>query len=38
MRLIIKFNPLSDCKYDAIGKYDIQGFIYSLLKDTEFKN
>ncbi|MBQ6219536.1 MAG: CRISPR-associated endoribonuclease Cas6 [Methanosphaera sp.] len=36
MRLLIKFNPLCNEKYDNIGKYDIQGFIYSLLKDTEF--
>lgn len=37
MRLIIKFNLLKDCKYEEIGKHDIQGFylfiiIYSLLK------
>ena len=36
MRLLIKFNPLCNENYYNIGKYDIQGFIYSLLKDTEF--
>lgn len=36
MRLIIKFNPLCNENYFNIGKYDIQGFIYSLLKDSEF--
>jgi len=38
MRLLIKFNPLCNEDYYTIGKYDIQGFIYSLLKDTEFQN
>ena len=36
MRIIIKFNPLCNENYYNIGKNDIQGFIYSLLKDTEF--
>ncbi len=36
MRLVIKFNPLCNEDYFKIGKYDIQGFIYSLIKDTEF--
>ena len=36
MRLVIEFNPLCNENYFKIGKYDIQGFIYSLLKDTEF--
>lgn len=36
--MLIKFNPLKNCDYNSINKYDIQGFIYSLLKDTEFKN
>ncbi|MDE4078680.1 CRISPR-associated endoribonuclease Cas6 [Methanosphaera sp. Vir-13MRS] len=34
MRLILKFKPLMEFDYYAISKYDIQGFIYSLLKDT----
>ncbi|OED29883.1 CRISPR-associated endoribonuclease Cas6 [Methanosphaera sp. WGK6] len=38
MRLILKFNPLKNSNYYEIGKYDIQGFIYNLIKDTEFKN
>lgn len=36
MRLVIKFNPLCNEDYFEIGKYDIQGFIYSLLKNSEF--
>ncbi len=38
MRLIIEFNPLANINYYDIDKYKIQGFIYSLLKDTEFAN
>lgn len=38
MRLILKFKPNENCSYDAINKYTIQGFIYSLLKDTAFMN
>lgn len=37
MRIIIKFNPLCNEDYFKIGKYDIQGFIYSLLKESEFE-
>lgn len=37
MRLIIKFNPLCCEKYNRIRQSDIQGFIYSLLKNSEFK-
>lgn len=36
MRLMIKFESVIEFTYDSIGKYDIQGFIYSLLKDTQF--
>lgn len=36
MRLLIKFNPLCNEDYSKIGKYDIQGFIYSLLENSEF--
>lgn len=36
MRLIIKFNPLCNEDYFKIGKYDIQGFIYALLQNSEF--
>ncbi|SFL74645.1 CRISPR-associated protein, Cas6 family [Methanobrevibacter olleyae] len=39
IRLILEFKSLNDCKYSDINKYDIQGFIYSLLKyDLVFKN
>jgi CRISPR-associated endoribonuclease Cas6 len=34
-RLILKFKSCGDLKYSCIGKYDIQGFIYSLLKSTD---
>lgn len=38
MRLLINFLPLIQTKYDKINKYNIQGFIYSLLKNNlEFK-
>ncbi len=36
MRLILKFNPQTNIDYNEINKHDIQGFIYSLLKDTLF--
>lgn len=34
-RLILKFKSCGDLKYSCINNYDIQGFIYSLLKDTD---
>ena len=38
MRLIIKFNLLKDCKYEEIGKHDIQGFYLFIIENTKFKN
>lgn len=38
MRIILKFKPLTTQPYNAIGNYDIQGFIYNLLKGTYFHN
>ena len=37
MRLIIRFEPQEDIAYSQIHNYLIQGFIYSLLKETEFE-
>ena len=37
MRLIIKFESLSNISYDAIGKYDILGFIYNVLNETDLR-
>lgn len=34
-RLIIKFKSCADLEYSCIGKYDVQGFLYSLLKGTD---
>lgn len=36
MRLLLKFSGKDDFSYDEINKYTIQGFIYSLLKNTPF--
>ncbi|PAV07480.1 CRISPR-associated endoribonuclease Cas6 [Methanosphaera cuniculi] len=38
MRLILEFKPLTDFNYYDINKHNIQGFIYSLLKNTDFKD
>lgn len=38
MRIIIEFNPTIDCSYDEVNKYNIQSFIYSLLKKSKFSN
>lgn len=38
MRLIIKFESQQNYPYDSINKHTIQGFIYSLLKNTVFSN
>lgn len=38
MRVILKFESLENASYDSINKYTIQGFIYSLLQETSFKN
>lgn len=38
MRLLIKFEPIDEVDYLAIGKYEIQGFIYSLLSQTNTFN
>jgi len=38
MRLIIKFIPDGYSKYDSVNKHTIQGFIYSLLKNTLYSN
>ncbi|WP_308574335.1 CRISPR-associated endoribonuclease Cas6 [uncultured Methanosphaera sp.] len=38
MRLIIEFKSLTDFNYYDVNKYNVQGFIYSLLKNTEFKD
>lgn len=34
MRLILEFKSVNSCKYSDITKYDVQGFIYSLLKEN----
>jgi len=36
MRLMLKFKADKNFQYDLINKYTIQGFVYSLLKDTPF--
>ncbi|MGC9079699.1 MAG: CRISPR-associated endoribonuclease Cas6 [Nanopusillaceae archaeon] len=36
MRILIKLKSLQNAKYEIIHGYIIQGFIYNLLKDTEF--
>jgi len=36
MRILINFTSNQNVKYDLIHRYLIQGFVYSLLKDTEF--
>lgn len=36
MRLLISFVPEVDLLYDAIGKHTVQGFIYNLLRGTEY--
>lgn len=39
IRLILKFKILDECGYYDVTKYNIQGFIYQLLKnDEEFEN
>lgn len=38
MRLIIKFKSLIEFSYDSVSSYDIQGFIYSLLENTQFND
>lgn len=38
IRLIIKFQSQENFHYDSINKHTIQGFIYSLLKNTAFNN
>ncbi|RJS49024.1 MAG: CRISPR-associated endoribonuclease Cas6 [Methanobacterium sp.] len=38
MRIILKFSPGEQLSYDSINKYTIQGFIYSLFKETPFSN
>jgi len=36
MRLIITFQPISNFDYSEVDNYIIQGFIYNLLKNTDF--
>ena len=38
MRIVLKFKSLYNFKYDEITNYEIQGFIYSLLDETPFKD
>ena len=38
MRLMIVFEPKEYVKYSDIDKYDVQGFIYSLLKNSSLFN
>ncbi len=35
MRLMITFEPFDEAEYENIDKYSIQGFIYSLIENTE---
>lgn len=35
MRILLTFEPIDETNYVNINKYDIQGFIYSLLKEDE---
>lgn len=36
MRVILKFKPLTSHSYESVGAYDVQGFIYNLLRGTYF--
>ncbi len=38
MRLMLIFEPKEHVKYSDIDKYDVQGFIYSLLKNNDLFN
>ncbi|MFH1773937.1 MAG: CRISPR-associated endoribonuclease Cas6 [Methanobacteriota archaeon] len=38
MRLLIKLKALKDCAYDITYYPKMQGFVYSLLKDTEYSS
>ncbi|GAB4316434.1 MAG: CRISPR-associated endoribonuclease Cas6 [Methanobacteriaceae archaeon] len=38
MRIILKFTSAKQLSYESINKYTIQGFIYSLFKETTFSN
>ena len=36
MRLLLELKSLQNAKYDLVNNYVIQGFLYNLLRDTEF--
>lgn len=36
MRILLSLSPVEDFLYDSINKHTVQGFIYSLLRDTNF--
>jgi len=38
MRVLLKFKAEDDIEYDSMNKHTLQGFIYSLLNNTPFKN
>lgn len=38
IRLMIKFEPLVNINYSEIDRYAIQGFIYSILKNSDFES
>ncbi len=37
MRLIIKIIPTSNSSYDSITKHGVQGFVYSLMRDSDYE-
>ena len=36
MRLLFKLRPVKNCEYDLKYFHKLQGFIYNLLKETEY--
>jgi|GEM_PF-1803356 len=36
MRILLSLSPADDFPYDTVNKHTVQGFIYSLLRDTNF--
>ncbi|BAW31813.1 CRISPR-associated protein Cas6 [Methanothermobacter sp. MT-2] len=38
MRLLLKFKPMEDFEYYEINNYTLQGFVYSLLKNSNYSH
>ena len=38
MRLLVEFRALRDCVYDLKYHHKLQGFLYSLLKGSDYEN